>query len=493
MSLLIRNATVLDPEEANGIREERWLHVEDGVIQGIGPEPRESNVPEADRILEADGDLVVPGLNSSHGHSPEIVMKGSTEHIPLEPWLLHLFESPGLLSAEDMELTTLLTAMEMIKTGTTGNMDHVWFSPHLSQEKIDAVMEAYKTIGIRACVVPLFEDTDMVLEEANRRGYEFNDIIYGNRLDDPEAPTLDEILAMLETSMDRWHGAEGGRLSFGAGPSGLQWCTEECLDRVSSLATDHDAPVHIHGKETELQSVICDLNFDRPILEILAERGVLNQRTSFAHGVWLTDSDLDILAETGSAVAHNPASNQKLGSGRAPVRSMLEKGVTVGLGVDGAASNDNQRMFESLKLAALMHNRPELSMDQWLSAREVLSMATEGGATILGHGGELGSLEEGNRADFSILNRNNVNFVPVNDVVKQLVYCETGSSVETVVIDGELVLEEGRLTKVDEEKLLERVERAFSDRASDWITMEEPLRSAVEQMSRFRAELLEEA
>lgn len=490
MSILIRNARVLDPERSKGYVEPRNLFVRDSRLEFIRPPDPSNPPPDADTVIDGSGLLVVPGFVSAHSHSPENLLKATTEQLPLEPWLVHLFGSCGELSAREMHLAALLGCGEMLASGTTGVMDHLWFSPNLASDKLDAVMEAYERSGIRAAVAPLVEDEDHVVEEARRRGYSLHETPYGRRFDGAMSP--DEQLSFLEDFFRRWHGKAEGRLQCGVGPAGFQWCSLDFLRRLARLARRRDGIFHIHAMETRLQALICRACFDPPVLTALAEDGLLDGRTSLAHGVWLQEGEIRILSETGASVVHNPASNLKLGSGRAPVPRLRRHGVNVAVGADGAASNDNQNMFESTKLVALLHTLDRVDPSGWLTARDAYEMATLGGGRVIGGPEGLGSLREGAPADLVLLDTDNPAFTPMNDAVKHLVYCETGSSVDTVIVDGSITVREGDVQTVAFDELLPEIRRIVRNRKRSWRTPEPPLDRSIEEMNAFRREFLDE-
>jgi cytosine/adenosine deaminase-related metal-dependent hydrolase len=190
---------------------------------------------------------------------------------------------------------------------------------------------------------------------------------------------------------------------------------------------------------------------------------VLSERTTMAHGIWLTDADIERLGAARASVVHNPKSNTKLGSGIMPFRKLLDAGVNVALGSDGVASNDTPRMFDVMNMAALVHKVTTPDRRKWPTADEILYAATVAGARSAMIGNETGSLEPGKKADMVILNMRSFNFTPLNDVRNQLVYCENGASVEKVIVDGEVVVEDNRLTRIDEAEIMRELRSHLPD------------------------------
>jgi 5-methylthioadenosine/S-adenosylhomocysteine deaminase len=189
------------------------------------------------------------------------------------------------------------------------------------------------------------------------------------------------------------------------------------------------------------------------LLAHLDSLGVLGSNVSLAHSIWLEPGDVELFARRSATAVHNPASNLRIGSGLAPVKRFIASGVKVALGTDGAASNDGQNMFDAVRLAALIHNEPGTDFSEWISPAQALAMATRNGADAFGL--QAGVLSPGKLADIVLLRRDVPAFTPLNDATAQLVFCENGSSVETVIVNGEVVVEAGRLTKVDEEQVLD--------------------------------------
>jgi len=325
-------------------------------------------------------------------------------------------------------------------------------------------MQAYADIGIRAAVAPMADDDDLVVQYAKKRGYSLDDTFFAQRHD--VRPNIDEQTNIMETFFAKWHNTQNGRLQCLTGPSGIQWCSSEFFEQQCDLARRYKGMIHTHVLESEIQAKVCNEVLGKTGIEFLYDCGALGPDVSLAHCVWLTDKDIDILAETKTMVIHNPAANLKLGSGLAPIRKMLDKGVIVGIGTDGSASSDNQNMFEMLKLTGLIHNLSYKNADKWLSAREVVNMATANSGLIMGLYETLGRIKPDCLADLVLLNLDTPNLTPLNDAYKALVFCETGASVDTVIVNGSIVVKEGILRTVDEKDLLDEIRTAVRRRGS---------------------------
>jgi 5-methylthioadenosine/S-adenosylhomocysteine deaminase len=459
MRLLIEGCAVLDPEAPQGYRTGQNILISGNTISAIEDECPEG---EFDRILSGKDRLAIPGLVNAHTHSPENFLRATTDRLTLEPWLVYLFGMSGEYTPRDHYLSVMLGAVEMIRSGVTSVVDHFWMSPAPNLEAMEAGMRAYLDSGMRAALAPLVRDAQLDVDYGIELGYALSDTFFARLLQ--KFPPLDDILGMLEDFIRRWHGAEQGRLSAYLGPSGLQWCTERLLQELLELARRYKTGFHMHLLETRLQDLACRRYFGKSGVAWLAECELLGPEVSLPHSVHLTRSDVELIAQAGPSVVHNPSANLKLGSGLAPIRTMLDCGVPVALGADGAASSDNQVMFEILRLSALIHNTREPDPEQWISAREAWIMATEAGAVVLGKAGQLGRLAVGQLADIVLLDLNSPHLIPLNNAFHNLAFCETGASVRTVVIDGSVVLHEGRIETFAEAAILAEVREKVKGR-----------------------------
>jgi 5-methylthioadenosine/S-adenosylhomocysteine deaminase len=227
------------------------------------------------------------------------------------------------------------------------------------------------------------------------------------------------------------------------------------------LAQELGLPVFVHVLETRIQAFSARKFLGKGMVEYLAQQGLLGPLTTLIHCVWVNDKDIELIAASGSRVVHNPLSNLKLGSGIAPVRKMRNAGIAVGLGTDNHNASDVPNMFEAMKLAALIHRGPDTDYHGWIGSREALDMATRGGARCAGLGHETGELQPGRKADLVMLDLDRLSFLPRHDLVNQLVFCEHGEAVEMVVVDGKILLRDGRIQSIDEEKILSELKQTM--------------------------------
>jgi 5-methylthioadenosine/S-adenosylhomocysteine deaminase len=458
MKLLIENCAVLDAAATWGHRAHHHILIDGRHIQSVT-----ANRPDGtfDRVIDGRDFLAIPGLVNAHTHSLENFARATDERLPLEPWLVHTIWALDVFSERDYYLAAMVGVIEMFRSGTTGVIDHLGLTPGAGLGHLDAAMRAYRDSGIRAGVAPLIRQSNLDIEDGQSRGHRTAETILaqlGGRRTDAEYGDL------LEGFFARWHGAEEGRLRCWAGPSGVQWATMDFLHRCLDLARRHGGGLHMHLMETRVQDHVIRQRYGRTAVALLADEKLLGPDVSLPHSVWLTDRDVGRLAAAGAVPVHNPAANLKLGSGLAPLRKMLAAGITPGLGADGAKSSDHQNMFGHLHLAALIHNLTDVAPRGWLSSREVVRMATEGGAAALMLPGTLGRLAAGYLADLTLLNLKSPSFTPFNDAFHHLAFTELGQSVHTVIVDGKVVLDAGRITTFDEEAVLAEVREATRER-----------------------------
>ena len=454
MSILIEEATIvsMDPEHGSEPFQGNIL-IEGERIAAIGETAADV---EADRVISGQGKLVIPGLINGHIHTPEAFAKGRYDNMPLELWMTLAY---GILGAAELTprmiyLRSALCAMDAIKTGVTFFSDDILEFPLQSMESIGAVFQAYEDVGLRASIsghVINIKLPDSIVY--------LNDLLPGDlkrEIDEMVPPTADEFAAFCEEAFSLYHN-RAGRLRFMPAPSGPQRCTEPLMRAADEFARANGLPFHTHILESKVQAVTGRELYGKTLIQYMHDLGLLNRNTTIAHGIWLTDDDIALMGEARCSVVHNALSNLKLGSGICAVRRLLDSGVNLALGSDGISTSDTPRMFSVMQCAGLMHNISSPDNAYWLEAHEVLHAATLGGAYSVLMEDEIGSLEAGKRADMAILDMRTANFTPLNDVRNHLVYCENGSSVETVIVNGEIMVEDGRLTRVDEEALMDEL------------------------------------
>ena len=454
MSIAIQGAEILTLEPASDAKAIKAdILIKGDRIEAIGPDLDLTSVRE---IINGTGKLVMPGLVNAHMHSPEALYKGRYDNMPLEIWMLYAYPILGaqMLSPRMVYLRTALCAIESLKTGTTCVTDDVYESPSQTTEQLEAVFQAYEDVGLRATVSG---------HVVNRP---FLDTIpFTKEFVDPklaaQAATLgtadkDAWLEYCRTAFKKHHG-RAGRLNFMVAPSPPQRCTLDLMQDAMSLAEEYDAPFHTHILETKLQAVTGQEFYGETLIAFMDRHGLLKPRTTIAHSIWVTDSDMEMMGEVGCSIVHNVISNQKLGAGVAPVQRLLRSGVNVALGSDGISTSDTARMFAVLHAAGLIHNVQSPDPNLWLSAGQVLAAATLGGAKSACMGDQTGTLSVGKKADLLVLDLKSIPFTPLNDIANHLVYCETGSSILFSIVNGEIMAKDGKCLRVDEASLLEEL------------------------------------
>ncbi|OQP86387.1 amidohydrolase [Rhizobium rhizosphaerae] len=453
-ALLVRGAQILTMARGQTGAFAGDMLVRDGRIETIGQgiEP-----PDGAEIIEGRGKLLMPGLVNAHTHSSETFFRGRYEKMPLEIWLLYAYPFFGNRPVPPrlLYLRTLLLAMESLKSGVTMLSDDFFETPGHDLDRLGLVFDAYDHAGIRANIssavmnVPALDALPYAREIVPRD--------LAARLDAFTPISVQAYLEFCERVFSRLHGRANGRLRFMLAPSAPQRCTPELMTALHALSRRHGVPYHTHVLETKTQAVTGPDLYGRSLIHYLADLGLLGPNMVIAHSVWVSDADIALMGEAGVAVAHNAVSNLKLGAGIAPVRRLLDAGVAVGLGTDGLSSNDTARIFDVMRVAALVQSATGPDPKDWLSAREILQAATLGGARTALLDRVTGSLEAGKAADFILLDMGSTSFLPFNDVEKHLVYAENGGSVETVVVDGKIVMRDRKLLTVDEDAVLAEI------------------------------------
>lgn len=461
MTTLFTRVNVYDADAPSGMTGPTDVLIEGQRIARVGPHDGRA----VDRIIDGGGhSLLIPGLINAHFHSPANHLKGSIRSLPLE--LFMLYESPSdpelAPTPREAYVRTMLAALEMLETGTTSVQDDAFLMPSPEPEIIDAVMSAYRDCGIRATVA-LDQPT---LPESEKLPYlaEFASPELEAALRAPAPATPEQLLAQYAHLISNWHGSSGGRLSAAVSVSAPQRVHPEYFAALDELSRQHGLPVFAHMLETRTQRVLTGAQprfAGRSLVEYTAELGLLSERMNVIHSIWVTDHDLDLIAESGATIAHNPISNLRLGSGVMPFRAARERGIPLALGTDEAICDDSVNMWGVAKMAGLIHNISGLDSDLWPRASEVLGALWSGGARAQLRAGELGEVREGWLADLALVDLHSLAFTPLNDVREQLVYSESGRDVTHVMVDGDLVVDHGRVLTIDADALLAEAREIF--------------------------------
>jgi len=428
-SILIKNGTLLTIDEADSIVQGDLLII-DGRIAAIG-----GTGHTAEEVIDAADAVVIPGFVQTHIHLCQTIFRGAADDLSLIDWLKRrVWPMEAAHSSSSITASARLGIAELIKGGTTCA---------LTMETVNHTADVFRVVevsGFRATVGKCMMD----------KGDEVPDALH-----EQSDHSIDESIQLLES----WHGKANGRINYCFAPRFAVSCTKELLQTVGQLALERNVMVHTHASEnlTECELVKGETGLSN--VAYLHSLGLTGKHVALAHCVHLDDSEMNTLAETMTNVVHCPSSNMKLGSGIARVAEMLERGISVSLGADGAACNNRLDMFTEMRSAALLQkviNGPNV-----LNARRVLRMATIDGATAIGKAHEIGSLEIGKRADLAVVALDRLHSTPKSDVVSSLVYSAQPGDVQTVLIDGEVVLSEGRLVTIDENETIAVANQEF--------------------------------
>jgi guanine deaminase len=410
------------------------------------------------RRIDATGRLVIPGLVNGHNHAQTNLAKGLFDRYTLETYLNAVPWATGRRTAEDHYLSAVIGACELVRKGCTASYDMFGEFPLPTAAGVEAVAKAYADIGVRAAIAPMMADrsfyeaipglADALPEPLREQALK---IRYAHH---------EQSLAACRELFRNWKYARDF-IRPALGPTIPHHCSDEFIAGCRDLAKELDIGIQMHVGESKMQAIVAQRKYGKTLVAHLDSLGVVGPGFCAAHGVWLDDEDRARLADRGASVSHNPGSNMKLGSGMADARRMLDRGVNVAIGSDGAGSSDNLNVFEAMRMASFVSRVADHAPEKWLSSREVFRAVTEGGAKALGFGGRIGRIERGYKADLVFLDLGHVNYVPLNDPVNQIVFCEDGTGVHSVMIGGKMVLEAGRFTTVDFGRIAAQAEQAI--------------------------------
>lgn len=417
-NILIKNVTMPLSSTRKGS-----VLIENDLIVEVGPAGKD----QADMVIDGEGKVLIPGLVNTHTHLSMTLLRGMADDLPLQTWLEdYIWPAEADLDGDHCYAGALLAALEMIRTGTTCCNDMYFF--------MDEVARALDDAGLRGVICHGMIDTG---DEEKRK----------------------KEIQETQRIIDQCHNTAEGRITVALGPHAPYTCSEELLRWSREKADQYDLPIHIHVSETEeeVQNIL-ESTQKRPF-EYLDSLGLLGPDLMAAHAVWLTNDEISLIRDRGVKLSHNPLSNMKLASGISPVAELIQNDVCVSLGTDGAASNNNLDLFQEIKTATLLQKVNQMDPTV-LPARKVLEMATIDGARALGLEDAIGTIEVGKKADLILVDMGAPHLTPQRNSLSHLVYSAEGSDVDTVICNGQILMQEKEILVLDQVEVMEMAREA---------------------------------
>jgi len=424
-NIVIHNGTVITMNSDFEIINDGVLCIKNDKLAIIEPRKNHALLPEGKKIIDAGGGIIMPGLVNTHTHLPMALFRGLADDLPLSKWLNeYIFPAEANhIHPESVRIGALLSGAEMLLSGTTTCCDGYFHEDH--------VAEAVNEIGMRA--------------------------ILGQGVIDfpaPGVPNPEDNVNNAIKFIQKWKN-KSPLITPSIFCHSPYTCSETTLKKTKDVADAKGVFFQIHAAETKDEYVLIQTKHHTTPIKYLDKIGIIDQNTLLVHAVWLDDDDIEIIAKRGASVSHNPESNMKLASGIAPIPALLKTGVTVGLGTDGCASNNNLDLFSEMDTAAKLHKVN--AMDPTLmNALTVLKMATIEGARALGLQDITGSLEIGKKADVIIIDTHKPHLVPVYNPVSHIVYAAQGSDVQDVIVNGRILIKDRKFLAFDLEDIIEK-------------------------------------
>ena len=437
-TILIENGAVITVDDGRHVYDPGYVLLRDDRIAAVGPGPAPAELRiGVDQVIDASLMAVMPGMVNAHTHLFQTFIRGLADDKPLLEWLkAAIWPVACELTEEDAYLAAMVGLVENIRGGATSVIDHQYV--HTEPGNDDGVFRAAEQSGVRFL---------------NARGWA--DMSYHPAF----METPDRIVAEMGRLRERWHGQANGRLRLEFGPL-IPWgCSDATMHRTRGLAAEWGVGTHTHVAETRAEIDMELASRGMRHIEWLHSLGALGPDVQLVHSVWLSDHEIDLIEQSGAVVVHCPVSNMYLASGVARVPEMHRRGIPVALATDGPGSNNNQDMLEVLKTTCLLHKVSSLDA-MILLPEDALWMACRGGAAAFGQPEMIGSLEPGKKADVVLVDLNTPLAMPVHKPVSALVYNLSARDVDTVIVDGKVLMRDKRVLCVDEDALLAEAREA---------------------------------
>jgi len=436
-SILVTGGTLVTMDERRRVIADGAVLTEGSRIAKIGKSSDLRHESRAEFEIDAKGMIILPGLVDTHVHLAQAMIRGCADDTSLIDWLQKfVWPLQGNYDAQDGKASAELCILEMLKSGTTTFLESLLHTRY----GFDGIANSVETSGIRG----ILSKTVMGIPGYGTAG----GIMHPGMVEDGET-----CLREVEGHFKRWNGRASGRIRVWYGARSLGGCSPELYRQISAGAEALKTGVTMHLNEVREDADYTKREFGKLPAEFMDEVGLVNSNVVYAHGVWLSEPEWKILGKKGATVAHCPSSNMKLGSGIAKVPEMIKAGVNIGLGCDGGPSNNSYDMIREMKLASLSQ-KARLLNPLVMDAETVLELATINGARAVGLDKEIGSVEVNKKADLTLISFKSPHLVPAYNPISHLVYAATGSDVDTVIIDGRIIMKNRAVMTLDEEKVI---------------------------------------
>jgi cytosine/adenosine deaminase-related metal-dependent hydrolase len=460
----------------NEIIKDGAIYVENGIIKDIGKYEEISSSHKCDVKIGSKEHIIIPGLINSHHHGRGTsLLKMGIKDAPLEIWISYQL---GKTHKQNVYHNALLTCINQIESGITTSLHHVYgHDPSelsVYKESLEKVVKAHIDSGMRTALALSIQDQDRFAYINNSKFNSKQPQIVINKLgikirNEEEITEKVKNYFKVFSKLHQKYNDFDGRIKLLLGPTGVQWCSDELLQRIKKESQKMKVGIHMHLQESKYQRDYGYKTFNKSPVEHLSDMGFLGPEVSFAHSVWVSKEDITLLAESNSYVVHNPSSNLRLFNGVAPIPYMLDKGVNVALGIDGTGLNDDEDIFQEMRLCSIIHREPGMKKyrlyKRTLKPSKILDLATIHGAIATGFADSIGSIRVGKRADLVLIKSSKMlqyfsSGIPIEEI---LINWGRNNQVDTVIIDGKIILENKKFVNIDKNKVIKKLSNNYSD------------------------------